>query len=161
MGGVYFTMGGLYYAEPKGVVTRYGENLTTNGIVLSDDEKRLFVTNGPALAVFDVQKDGALTNQREFVKLEGCAGFQGPCTGDGSTFDAAGRLYVTSQAGVQVIGPDGRYVGLIPTPRNIISVAFSGPDRKTLYVVSRENALNKDWIIAIDMVAQGSKSRGK
>jgi hypothetical protein len=40
-------------------------------------------------------------------------------------------------------------------------VAFSGPDRKTLYVVSRENALNKDWIIAIDMVAQRSKSRGK
>jgi sugar lactone lactonase YvrE len=60
-----------------------------------------------------------------------------------------------------VIGPDGRYLGLIPTPRNIISVAFSGPDRKTLYVVSRENGLNKDWIIAIDMVAQGSKSRGK
>lgn len=161
MGGVYFTMGGLYYADPKGVVTRYGENLTTNGIVLSYDEKRLFVTNGPALAVFDVQKDGALTNQREFVKLEGCAGFQGPCTGDGSTFDAAGRLYVTSPAGVQVIGPDGRYLGLIPTPRNIISVAFSGPDRKTLYVVSRENALNKDWIIAIDMVAPGSKGRGK
>lgn len=161
MGGVYFTMGGLYYADPTGVVTRYGENLTTNGIVLSDDEKRLFVTNGPTLVVFDVQKGGALTNQREFVKLEGCAGFQGPCSGDGSTFDAAGRLYVTSQAGVQVIGPDGRYLGLIPTPRNIISVAFSGPDRKTLYAVSRENALDKDWIIAIGMVAQGSKSRGK
>jgi gluconolactonase len=160
-GGVYFTMGSVYYADPKGVVTRYGEGLTTNGIVLSDDEKRLFVTNGPALAAFDVQKDGALTNQREFVKLEGCAGFQGPCTGDGSTFDTAGRLYVTSQAGVQVIGPDGGYLGLIPTPRNIISVAFSGPDRKTLYVVSRENALNKDWIIAIGMVAQGAKGRGK
>jgi gluconolactonase len=161
MGGVYVTMGSVYYADAKGVVSRYGDGLTTNGIVLSEDEKRLWVTNGPALAVFDVQKDGALTNQREFVKLEGCAGFQGPCTGDGSTFDAAGRLYVTSQAGVQVIGPDGKYLGLIPTPRNIISVAFSGPDRKTLYAVSRENALNKDWIIAIDMIAQGAKGRGK
>ena len=160
-GGVYFTMGGLYYADAKGAVTRYGENLTTNGIVLSEDEKRLWVTNGPSLAVFDVQKDGALTNQREFAKLEGCAGFQGPCTGDGSTFDTAGRLYVASQAGVQVIGPDGKYLGSIPTDRNIISVAFSGPDRKTLYAVSRENALNRDWIIAIDMAAQGAKGRGK
>ena len=119
----------------EGVVSRYGEGLTTNGIVLSADEKRLFVTNGPALVAFEVQVDGALTSQREFVKLEGCAGFQGPCTGDGSTFDAGGRLYVTSQAGVQVIGPDGKYLGLIPTPRAIISVAFSGTDRKTLYVV--------------------------
>jgi gluconolactonase len=160
-GGVYFTMGVVYHADAKGVVTRYGEGLTTNGIVLSDDEKRLIATNGPALAAFDVQKDGALTNQREFAKLEGCTGLQGPCTGDGSTFDSAGRLYVTSQAGVQVFAPDGKYLGLIQTSRAIISAAFSGPERKTLYVVSRENALNKDWIIAIDTISQGAKGRGK
>jgi sugar lactone lactonase YvrE len=62
---------------------------------------------------------------------------------------------------VQVIAPDGKYLGLIPTPRAIISVAFSGTDRKTLYVVSRDNGSNKDWIVGIDTVAQGSKGRGK
>ncbi len=155
-GGVYFTMGGLYYSDPQGKVTKYGENLFTNGIVLSADEKHLFVTNGPAVAEFDVQKDSSLTNQREFVKLQG-----GGFGGDGSTFDAEGRLYVTSNPGVQVIGPDGKYLGLIPTPRDVISVAFSGPDRKTLYAVSRDNAMNKDWIIAIQMLAQGPKGRGK
>jgi len=154
-GGVYFTMGGVFYADSKGTVTRYGENLTTNGIVLSADEKHLFVTNGPTIAEFDVQKDGSLTNQHEFAKLEGGG------NGDGSTFDSAGRLYVTSNAGVQVIGPDGKYLGLIPTPRGLISVAFSGPDRKMLYVVSRENATNKDWIIGIQMIAQGPKGRAK
>jgi sugar lactone lactonase YvrE len=46
-----------------------GENLTTNGIILSADEKTLYVTNGPAIVAFDVQKDGSLTNQREFTKL--------------------------------------------------------------------------------------------
>ena len=154
-GGVYFTMGGVFYADSKGTVTRYGENLTTNGIVLSADEKHLFVTNGPTIAEFDVQKDGSLTNQHEFAKLEGGG------NGDGSTFDSAGRLYVTSNAGVQVIGPDGKYLGLVPTPRGLISVAFSGPDRKMLYVVSRENATNKDWIIGIQMIAQGPKGRAK
>jgi len=154
-GGVYFTMGGVFYADSKGTVTRYGENLTTNGIVLSADEKHLFVTNGPTIAEFDVQKDGSLTNQHEFAKLEGGG------NGDGSTFDSAGRLYVTSNAGVQVIGPDGKYLGLIPTPRGLISVAFSGPDRKMLYVVSRENATNKDWIIGIQMISQGPKGRAK
>jgi gluconolactonase len=154
-GGVYFTMGGVFYADPNGKITRYGENLRTNGIVLGPNEKQLYVTNGPALAVFDVQKEGALTGQREFAKLEAGG------NGDGSTFDAAGRLYVTSNPGVQVFGPDGKYLGLIPTPRGIISVAFSGPDRKTLYAVARDNAQNKDWILAIQTNAQGPKGRGK
>jgi len=159
-GGVYFTItggsGALFHSDAKGKVTRYGENLGTNGIVLTADEKHLYVTNGQTLAGFDVQKDGSLTNQREFAKLEGGGG------GDGSTFDAAGRIYVTTTApGVQVIGPDGKYLGMIPTPRDVISVAFSGPDRKTLYAVSRDGAQNKDWIIAIPMMAQGPKGRGK
>lgn len=72
-GGVYFTQGGVYYANPKGVVTRYGENVTPNGIILSADEKTLYVTNGPTLAAFDVQPDGSLTDQREFARLEAAA----------------------------------------------------------------------------------------
>jgi len=154
-GGVYFTMGGLFYADPQGNVTRYGENLTTNGIILTQDEKHIIVTNGPALAEFDVNPDGSLTNQREFAKLEGGG------NGDGSTFDAAGRLYVTSNPGVQVFSPDGKYLGIIPTPRGLISVTFSGPGRKTLYAVARDGQQNKDWILSIPMIAQGPKGRGK
>ena len=67
---------------PKGIVTKYG-NTTPNGIVLSADEKTLYATNGPAMAAFDVQPTGSLTNQREFAKLEGPGG------GDGSTIDKA------------------------------------------------------------------------
>jgi gluconolactonase len=154
-GGAYFTMGGLFYADPKGVVTKYGDVNRTNGVILSADEKTVYVTNGPVLVAFDVQKDGSLTNQRDFAKLEGGG------NGDGSTIDAAGRIYVTSNPGVQVISPDGKYLGLIPTPRGLISVAFSGPDKKTLYVVARENATNEDWILAIPMIAQGYKARAK
>jgi gluconolactonase len=153
-GGLYFTMGGLFHADAKGTITRYGENLGTNGIVLTADEKHLYVTNGPTLAGFDVAKDGSLTNQREFARWEGGGG-------DGSTFDSTGRIYVTTNPGVQVISPDGKSLGLIPTPRGLISVAFSGPDRKMLYAVSRDNALNKDWIIGIQMIAQGPKGRAK
>src|SRR5688572_17351166 len=51
-GGVYFTHGGLFYADPKGVVTRYGEGLRTNGVVLSPDEKVLYVTNQNSVAAF-------------------------------------------------------------------------------------------------------------
>lgn len=152
-GGVYFTDGQVFYADKQGKITKYSDNLFTNGIVLTPDEKHLFVTNGPEVVEFDVQKDSSLTNQRTFAKLEG--------GGDGSTFDSQGRLYVTTNAGVSVISPDGKNLGVIPTPRDVISVAFSGPDRKTLYAVSRDNAKNKDWIIALPMIAEGPKGRGK
>jgi gluconolactonase len=153
-GGVYFTAGGLFYAAPNGSVTRYGENLRTNGIVLSPDEKTLYVTNGPTLAAFDVQPDGSLKNQREFAKL--AAG------GDGATVDAQGRIYVTG-GGINVIGADGKVLGLIPTPFTAISVAFSGKDKKTLFAVGtlRENGKQSAELYAIDLQAQGYEGRAK
>lgn len=159
-GGVYFTMGGLFHADSKGAVTKYGENLRTNGVILSPDEKTLYVTNGLSVAAFDVQKNGSLTNQREFAKLQG-----GGFGGDGSTVDAAGRVYVSGDAGVQVIAPDGKFLGVIPTPRGVISLAFSGPDKKTLYAVIslREGTPPKQsaQIISIQMTAQGYRGRAK
>ena len=160
-GGVYFTMGGVYYADPKGVVTKYG-NTTPNGIVLSADEKTLYATNGPAIAAFDVQPNGSLTNQREFAKLEGPGG------GDGSTIDKDGRLYVTTNVGVQVLGPDGKHLGTIPTPRGVITAAFGGKDKKMLYILARgatqadgTEVANAAQVWAIQMIAQGYKGRAK
>ena len=142
------------------MVTKYGENVTPNGIILSADEKTLYVTNGPALAAFDVQPDGSLTNQREFAKLEGGGG------GDGSTIDAAGRIYVTTNPGVQVIGRDGKHLGLIPTPRGVITTAFGGKDKKTLFILARgakdasgNEVANAAQVWAIQMIAQGYRRR--
>jgi gluconolactonase len=161
-GGVYFTMGGVYYASPNGTVTKYGDNIGPNGIILSADEKVLYVTNGPTLAAFDVQTDGSLTNQREFTKLEGGG------NGDGSTIDSAGRVYVTTNPGVQVISPEGKYLGIIPTPRGVISVAFGGKDKKTLFVLARgatdangNEVANAAQVYAVQMIAQGFKGRAK
>ncbi len=159
-GGVYFTMGGLYYADPSGKVTKYGMNLTTNGIILSQDEKTLYVTNGPTLTAFDVQPDGSLTNQREFAKLSG--------GGDGSTIDSKGRIYVTTNGGIDVIGPDGKNLGVIPTPRGAISCAFGGKDKKTLFALLRGGTdstgaeqANVAQVWKIDMISQGYKGRDK
>jgi gluconolactonase len=154
-GGAYFTMGGVFYASPAGEVTRYGENLTTNGIILSRDEKILYVTNGATVAAFDVQPNGSLTNQRTFVTLQG--------RGDGMTVDSAGRVYVTTPNGVEVVSPEGKSLGVIPTARNVITTAFGGPDKKTLFAVvsyGPREALNTE-IISIPMLAQGFKGRPK
>ncbi|MEQ1884568.1 MAG: SMP-30/gluconolactonase/LRE family protein [Bryobacteraceae bacterium] len=128
-GHVYFTSNGAFFLPSGGKVSTFGENLRTNGIMLSRDEKSLYITNGNTVAVFDIQADGTPKNQREFGKLEAGG------NGDGLAIDADGRLYVTSQPGVQVFSAGGKYLGVIPTPRAVISVAFAGADKKALYVV--------------------------
>jgi gluconolactonase len=168
-GGVYFNGAGTFYVNPAGQVSSVGENIRTNGITLSRDEKTLYVTNGKVIVAFDVQPDGTVKNQREFGKLEAGG------NGDGMAIDAAGRIYVTSEPGVQVFSSEGKYLGVIPTPRSVISAAFSGPGKKTLYVVGA-GALGPDGkefrtpegvrnnaktIYKIVMLAQGFKGRAK
>lgn len=169
-GGVYFNGAGTYYLSSSGKVSKIGENLRTNGITLSRDEKTLYVTNGKELVAFDVQPDGSVTNQRHFANLEAGG------AGDGMAIDAAGRIYVSSAPGVQVFSPEGNYLGVIPTPRPVISLAFSGPGKRTLYAVGAGAAVgpngtefqtppgvrnNAKSIYKISMVAQGFAGRVK
>jgi gluconolactonase len=156
-GGVYFTMGGLFYVDPKGSVTRYGENLTTNGVTLSPDEKTLYVTNGRTVAAFDVQPDGSLKNQRQFVELPSG-------NGDGMTIDAQGHVYVTAGPSVHVAAPDGKLLGSIPAPYGLITAAFAGKNKKTLYAVVSlidPMRLQHAYVYSIPMSAQGYKGRAK
>ncbi len=168
-GGVYFTVGGAFHADAAGRVTSLGDDIRANGIILSRDERIVYVTNTTVVLAFDVQPDGSARNRRDFGRLEAGG------NGDGMAIDAEGRVYVTSAPGVQVLGPDGTYLGLIPTPRSVISIAFSGVDKKTLYVVG-SGALGSDGkefvtpegvrnnaktIYRIPMLARGFSGRAK
>src|SRR5512138_3383177 len=160
-GGAYFTMGGLFYADKTGKITRYGENLTTNGVTMSPDEKVLYVTNGASLAAFDVQPDGSLTKQREHAKFTAGGG-------DGMTIDSKGNVWVTTGAGVEVIAPDGKTLGVLQTPRGVITCAFGGKDKKTLFILARgakdaegNEVANAAQVWTISTIAQGYKGRAK
>jgi gluconolactonase len=159
LGGVYFTItaAGLFYADSDGVVTKYGDVIGTNGLMLSPDEDTLYVTNGPIIAAYDVQRDGSLTNQRDFVRLsEG--------NGDGMAVDAEGRLYVSTSSSVDVFAANGSFLGNIPGPQGLHGVAFSGEDKKSLYAIVLNGAFGPNaanQIIRIPMFAQGYLGRAK
>ena len=72
-GGVYFTDdNGTYFVNAAGKVSLVaGKELRTNGMVLSRDEKTLYVTNRNILVAFDIKPDGTTTNRHDFAKLEG------------------------------------------------------------------------------------------
>jgi sugar lactone lactonase YvrE len=162
-GGIYMTMGGVYYANARGVVSgRYG-TIGGNGIAVSPDDRTLYVTGRimgamppadlkiPAgaptptggLVAFDIQPDGSLTNQRQFA----WAG------GDGTAVDTQGRLYTPGNGGAWVIDPrDGEFLGFIPTPAGTHSLHFGGPGRRTLFSLQ----LNAQTSVhAIDTLVQG------
>ncbi|HEY5412377.1 MAG TPA: SMP-30/gluconolactonase/LRE family protein [Caulobacteraceae bacterium] len=161
-GGVYIAIsgGGLLYADPAGVVSQYGDAMGgANGIILSPDEKQLYVGNGMVVDVFDVQADGALTGQREFAKLH---------TGrvaDGSTVDSQGRLYVATGAAVDVFSSTGEFLGSIAGPPGIHGVAFGGKDKRTLYGIvfygGWGSPAARNQLIAIPVQAQGYLGRAK
>jgi gluconolactonase len=161
-GGVYVAIsgGGLVYANPQGVMTKYGENLNgANGIILSPDEKTLYVTNGPVMVAFDVQPDGSLKNQREFAKFRSGTG------GDGSAVDSEGRVYAATGGSVDVFSPKGEFLGTIAGPQGLHGVAFGGKDKKTLYGIvfyggwGTPSARNR--IVGIPTISQGYMGRAK
>jgi gluconolactonase len=171
-GGIYFSDDfGTYFVNASGKVSLVaGKEVRTNGMMLSRDEKTLYVTNRKTLVAWDVQPDGTVKNQRDFATLEAGG------AGDGMAIDSEGRLYVTSgDPGIQVFSPEGKFLGVIPLPRSSSSVAFSGRDKKVLYAKGagmtnpdgteyrtpdgvRNNA---KAIYKIDMIAQGFKGRPK
>jgi gluconolactonase len=169
-GGAYFTVGGLYYVNAQGVISTVADqDIRTNGLMLSTDGRTLYVTNVTTVLAFDVQPDGSTRNRREFGSLNGDTG------GDGMAIDSAGRLYVSAASGVHVLSPRGEHLGLIPTPRVPISIAFAGPQKRTLYV-AQMGAVGPDgrpWatpagvrntamtIYRINMVSEGFKGRPK
>jgi gluconolactonase len=138
-GAIYFTSGSPFYLNPAtGKVSAFGEGIRPNGIGLSPDEKTLYVTNRQIIMAFDIGPDGMPSKQREFAKLDTGG------NGDGMAIDAMGRVWDTDTTNsvIHVFSPDGKSLGTIPTPRSPITVAFSGPGKKTLYVGSMGALVN-------------------
>jgi len=175
-GGIYFTDSGtrptkdnpnpppshpgLFYISPTGELKRLANDIERpNGIQLSKDEKILYVANtlGEHVLTYDIGADGSIVNRRNFAKLEGWKqDEQGWSSGaDGLAIDDNDRLYVASNAGVEVFSDKGEALGVIVLPKKPQNIAFSGPDKKTLYVVGRGSAYK------IPLLAQGFKGRAK
>ena len=153
-GGVYFTdTQGIYYLPPGGRVTRIIDEVPRpNGVVLSPDEKTLYVHNkdGVYMLAFDVAANGTISNRRNFARYKSVRipGHKDPSWdedngADGMAVDSEGRVYAATNAGVEVFSPRGELLGVMPVQwgaesasiRKPQNLAFGGPDRKTLYIV--------------------------
>lgn len=151
-GGFYFTdpggsadgesIGTVHYVDAGGQTHLADGGLVfPNGIVLSQDGKRLYVAQSKAnrVLVYDVTGPGKVGEPRVFADLpvKDEAVGQVDHQPDGMCLDAAGNLYVAhyGMKQVQVLSPKGelirRYDGGNLTTSN---VAFGGPKMDQLYV---------------------------
>jgi gluconolactonase len=168
-GGVYFTDPGprpvvagrivyVYYLAPgaKEPVVLDDKIVRPNGITITTDGKTLLVddTVGETIFAYDIQPNGTVKNRRAFAQLHDIPSGQNS-GGDGMALDRDNRIYVASLTGVQIFDKTGHYLGTIPVPRQPSNVAFSGADKKTLFITAREG------LYKVRMIASGPNRPGK
>ena len=151
----------VYYVSPAGRVSRVAEGIERpNGVMLSPDEKTLYVnnTNGEHVLAFEVKPDGSVGARRNFAKYgkvttTPAGGFNSGA--DGLAVDATGRLYAATAAGVEVFSPQGQTLGVIPVSLAPQNIAFAGADKKTLYIVGRGAAFK----VRLDAAGYGGRAK--
>lgn len=117
-----------------------------NGIILWPDQKTLVVadTAGPYLWTFRIEADGNLAYKQPYYTLHVPHGKQASGA-DGMTVDQDGRVYVTSNFGLQVFDPTGRLSGVIAKPQSkwLANVVFGGRGLDTIYVTCTDRVYKR------------------
>jgi gluconolactonase len=153
-GGIYFTdpryrapdpwpqdKEAVYYRAPDGKVTRLIEDRTApNGVILSPDEKTLYVIPSMEKQMwsYPVESAGKIGAGKVFCELTQPEGKDNK-GGDGLTIDTKGNLYITTTLGLQIFAPSGKQRGIIKVPEHPANVSFGGKGRSTLFVTARKS----------------------
>lgn len=162
-GGIYFTdpryrapepwpqtVEAVYYRSPNGKIDRVASEMAApNGVILSPDEKTLYVVPSVQKQVFafDIGTPGKIRNRRLFCELRQPAD-KDNSGGDGLSIDVQGNLYVTTDLGIQVVTPSGEVLGVIKLPEQPANCGFGGRDFKTLFATCRTSVYAMEMPIA-------------
>jgi gluconolactonase len=124
---------GIYRVSSEGDVILMDSTVgTPNGIALSVDETKLYVTDSEKrlIYVFDVLMDLSLSNRKQFAYQEPF-GYT-----DGMKVDKYGYIYSTGPIGVWIYYPDGKLMDTIEVPGQTTNCAFGGENGDILFVTS-------------------------
>ena len=145
-GNIYVTVpdgaarpGKLYLIRHNGEKILIDEGLKfPNGITLSPDQTQLYVTESAShwVWIFKIKSDGVLAYKQRFGWLH-VPDIEENAWGDGLKCDTAGRVYVASRMGIQILDQLGRVNAILPLPSSNAqpsNCCFGGPDFNILYV---------------------------
>ncbi|MEY4438635.1 MAG: Gluconolactonase precursor [Pseudomonadota bacterium] len=150
--GLHDPTGRVYRLAPDGRLDMLLSNVPSpNGIVLSKDERFLFVaaTRGNCVWRMPLLADGSVSKAGQFFTS------YGPSGPDGLAMDESGRLLVANPglAYVWVLGPRAEPEEVLtgPAGASITNLAFGGHDRKTVFCTDSTHG----HILRADMTVTG------
>ncbi len=117
---------GLYYLPRKGKLALLDKELSRpNGVILSPDEKTLYVADTELAQVFAYDVDGGKVSNKRVFAEEGS---------DGMSVDTNGNIYLTWKGEILAFSPEGKELLRIAPPEKPANCLLVG---STLYVTAR------------------------
>lgn len=138
----------LYLIRPNGERIMVDEGLKfANGVALTPDQTQLLVTESAThwVWIYKIKNDGTLNYKQRYGWLH-VPDTQENAWSDGLKCDTAGRVYVASRIGIQVLDQLGRVNAIIPAPPSTSqtsNVCFGGPDFDILYVSAGDKVFRR------------------
>jgi len=136
----------IYLIRPNGERAIVDEGLRfANGIALTPDQTQLYITESTShwVWIYSILPDGTLTNKQRYGWLH-VQDTDDNAWSDGLKCDQAGRLFVTTRMGIQVLDQTGRVNAILPLPVGETSnLCFGGVDFDTLYVSARDKVYRR------------------
>jgi gluconolactonase len=130
----------IYLLRPNGERVVVDEGIKfANGLCLSPDQTQMYITESTShwVWVYQIKSDGTLSNKQRFGWLHVLDNNENAWS-DGLKCDKQGRVYVTSQSGIQVLDQLGKVNAIIPVPSigQCSNLCFGGANFDILYVTS-------------------------
>lgn len=136
---------GVYRRRPDGTVDLLDGSLTRpNGIALSPDERRMYVSvsddTAPRIMVYDLDARGMAGNARVLLDARAMFAAGGPGLPDGMKVARDGTLVCSVPGGMLFMTPEAEPIGLVEHGAPIANCAF-GDGGRALYMAANDRVL--------------------
>ncbi len=130
----------IYLFTPGGKPVVVDEGLKfANGIALTPDQTQLYITESAShwVWIYHIKPDGTLEGKQRYGWLH-VPDEKENAWADGLKCDTAGRVYVATNMGIQILDQTGRVNAILPVPvapgNQVSNMCFGGPAFDVLYV---------------------------
>jgi sugar lactone lactonase YvrE/enterochelin esterase-like enzyme len=154
-GNIYVTVpdgatrpGKVYLIRPGGERLVVDEGLKyPNGVALSPDQTQLYVTESAShwVWIYKIKADGTLTYKQRYGWLH-VTDTEENAWSDGLKCDTAGRVFVASRIGIQVLDQLGRVNAILllpPSNSQASNICFGGADFNIIYVSAGDKVFRR------------------